>query len=313
MGQDLIRDLRPLRLLDAVRVFRETRFPPESRVTMTNHQAIELLAQVFPTLSPGALEHLRAAARCATHAPQVTLCHEGEIEHCFYIIIEGTVDVCKCLEGQRLLINQLGKGAHFGDLSMLLDVPRTATIITAEATTVFEIDRAVFRQFLQTNPEIVVALSQMLLQRFLLQEEKHLMEIARLKKRDTPPPTVFLSYARADGAFATRLANNLLKHNIDVWLDVYRIEPARSWARQIGDALDLCQTMIVVLSPTSVASENVEDEWNYYLDHKKPTIVTLHEPCKIPYRLSKLQYIDFHNTCYDQALARVIATLNTLP
>ncbi|MDO8543633.1 MAG: toll/interleukin-1 receptor domain-containing protein [Opitutaceae bacterium] len=138
------------------------------------------------------------------------------------------------------------------------------------------------------------------------------MEIARLKKRETPPPAVFLSYARADSAFATRLSNNLLKHNIDVWLDVYRLQPARSWARQIGEALDTCQTMIVVLSPTSVASENVEDEWNYYLDHKKTTVVTLHQPCKVPYRLSKLQYIDFHSMSYDQALARLIATLNTL-
>lgn len=165
---------------------------------------------------------------------------------------------------------------------------------------------------MQTNPEIVVALSQMLVHRFLMQEKKHLIEIARLKKRDTPPPRIFLSYARADHAFATRLANSLLKHIIDVWLDIYRLEPARSWARQIGEALDTCHTMIVVRSPTSVASENVEDEWNYYLDHKKPTIVTLHQPCKIPCRLSKLQYIDFHAASYDQALARLIATMNTL-
>ena len=263
-------------------------------------------------MTPGALEHLRDSARRMSYPPQVTLCHEGEVEHCFYVIAEGAVDVCKCLEGQRLLVNHLTTGAYFGDLSLLLDVPRTATIITSEPTTVLEIDRAAFASFIKTNPEIVVALSQKLLQRSLLQEEKHLMEIARLKKRDTPQPRIFLSYARSDGPFATRLANNLLKHSIDVWLDIYRLEPAKSWARQIGEALDTCHTMIVVLSPASVSSENVEDEWNYYLDHKKPTVALLHQPCKIPYRLSKLQYIDFHETCYNQALARLIATLNTL-
>jgi CRP-like cAMP-binding protein len=272
----------------------------------------ELLAKIFPTISSTALEHLRRNARRVSYPAQVTLCHEGEIEHCLFVIIEGGVDVCKCLEGQRLLINQLSAGAHFGDLALLLDVPRTATIVTAEPTEVFEIDRAIFTQFLKTHPEIVVALSQMLLQRFLHQEQKQLIEIARLKKRDTPPPKVFLSYARADGAFATRLANSLLKHNIEVWLDVYRIEPAKSWARQIGEALDGCQCMIVVLSPTSVSSENVEDEWNYYLDHKKPTLVALHQPCKIPYRLSKLQYIDFTDSCYEPGIARIVATLNTL-
>jgi hypothetical protein len=111
-----------------------------------------------------------------------------------------------------------------------------------------------------------MALSRTVLRRFLAQEEKHLVEIARLKRSDAPRARVFLSYARTDSAFATRLANQLLKQGIDVWLDVFRIQPGRSWARQIGEALDSCNALLLVLSPASVASENVEDEWNYYLD-----------------------------------------------
>lgn len=274
--------------------------------------AFRLLAQLFPQLPEAAIKGLEQTARLVSLPEQETLCHEGEVEQSFYLIVEGSVDVYKLLEGQRLLINRLTAGAHFGDLALLLNIPRTATIITAEPTRVLTIDRAIFAALLQKNPEVVVALSQMVLRRFLAQEEKHLVEIARLKKRDSPPGRVFISYARADSAFATRLANNLLKQHIDVWLDVYRIEPGRSWARQIGEALDLCQVMLVVLSPTSVASENVDDEWNYYLDQKKPTLCVLHQPCKVPYRLSKLQHISFHETDYDQALAHVVATLHTL-
>lgn len=274
-------------------------------------EAVQVLAQLFPKLSPEARDGFRRAARLEQVPAQVTLCHEGEIEDRFYIIISGRVEVYKLLEGQRLFINEMARGAHFGDIALLLDVPRTATIITAEPTQVCIIDRDIFAHFIKTNPEIVVALSQLTIRRFLVQEEKQLMEIARLKKRDVPPPTVFLSYARPDEAFATRLANNLLKQQIDVWLDVYRLEPGKSWARQISEALDACQIMLLVLSPTSVASENVDDEWNYYLDQKKPTVAVLHQPCKLPYRLSKLHYINFHETDYDQAMARVVATLNT--
>jgi CRP-like cAMP-binding protein len=273
---------------------------------------VQTLAQIFPRLSPDALSELFRSARLAEYPAQITLCREGEIEHCFYVIVEGGVDVYKILEGQRILINQMSAGAHFGDLALLLDLPRTATIITAEPTRVLEIDRDIFAGLLRTNPDIVVALSQLVLKRFLTQEEKHLMEIARLKKRDVPPAKIFLSYARTDQVFATRLANNLLKQGIDVWLDVFRIEPAKSWARQIGQALDICQVMLLVLSPTSVASENVDDEWNYWLDQKKPLLAVLHQPCKVPYRLSKLQHVSFHETDYEQALARVVATLNTL-
>lgn len=274
--------------------------------------ALQTLAQIFPRLAPDALQRLFEAARVVELPAQTTLCREGELERSFYIIINGRVDVFKHLEGQRLLINQLSNGAHFGDIALLLDMPRTATIITAEATEVLEIDREIFTALLTTHPDLVVALSQLVLKRFLAQEEKQLIEIARLKRRDVPRPQVFLSYARVDEAFATRLANNLLKQQIDVWLDVFRLEPGKSWARQIGEALDTCQVLLVVLSAASVASENVEDEWNYYLDHKRPTVTAMHEPCKVPYRLSKLQHIDFHASDYDQALARLVATLNTL-
>ena len=276
------------------------------------HSAGDILAELFPQLSPSHLAGLQRGVAFEEHPPQVTLCHESEIEDSFYIIVTGRVEVLKLLEGQMLLINQLGPGAHFGDIALLLDVPRTATIITAEPTRVLRISRSALQQFTRTEPEIVVALSRMIIKRFLAQEEKQLTEIARLKKRDVPPPRVFVSYARADQPFVTRLTNHLLRQQLNVWLDIYRIEAARSWARQIGEALDASQIMLFVLSPTSVASENAEDEWNYYLDQKKPVVVVRHLPCKIPYRLSKLEYIDFHGTDYDQALARLAATLNTL-
>jgi CRP-like cAMP-binding protein len=275
-------------------------------------QAGEILRQLFPKLSTESLASLERAARLEEHDAQITLCREGEVEDSFYIVVEGRVDVYKLLEGQMLFVNYLTGGANFGDIALLLDLPRSATIITAEPTRLLKIDRGTLAGFMHRDPEIVVALSQLIIRRFLVQEEKHLIEIARLKKRDIPPAKVFVSYARTDQSFVTRLANNLLKQNIDVWLDVYRLEAGKSWARQIGRALDHCQVMLLVLSPTSVASENVDDEWNYYLDQKKPLVVVHYAPCKIPYRLSKLEYIEFDGTDYDAALARLVATLNTL-
>lgn len=273
--------------------------------------ALDIIHGIFPTLSGEETLRLVSSLRRMTFPAQVTICNEGEVEDGFYIIVSGSVDIFKVLEGQRLLINHLVAGAHFGDISLLLDQPRTATIITAEPTELLMMDRALLDGFVRDNAGIVIALSRLVIRRFLLQEEKQLTEIARLKKRSTVPATVFVSYARQDQDFVSRLANNLLKHDIDVWLDLYRIEPGRSWARQIGEALDDCRIMLLVLSPNAVDSENVDDEWNYFLDQKKKVVSVLHQPCKIPYRLSKLQYVDFDTTDFDQALARLVATLNT--
>jgi CRP-like cAMP-binding protein len=273
----------------------------------------QILDQIFPGLTPEKRQLVYRFARQVDYPAQTTLCREGEIENTFYIIVDGRVDVFKHLEGHMVYVNYLTSGDQFGDIALLLDMPRTATIITAEATRTLEIDRDSFTRFIETNAEIVVALSQMIIKRFLAQETKHLTEIARLKKRDIPVPKIFASYARTDEGFVTRLVNDLIRQKVDVWLDVYRLEPGKSWARQIGHALDKCQIMALVLSPDSVLSENVEDEWNYYLDLKKLVVPVLYKPCKIPYRLSKIQYINFYESDYNLALARLVATLHTQP
>lgn len=277
-----------------------------------SHAARPLVSAVFPTLSEPALDRLLAAMTRLELPAHETVCHQGEIETRFYLITRGSVDAYKIVEGQRLHLNHLPAGAHFGEIALLLDQPRSATIVTAEPAELLALDRTLLAEFVRSDAELVVALSRLVITRFLLQEEKHLTEIARLKKHAATPPRVFVSYAHPDEAFVLRLVNRLIKEGIDVWLDRYRIEPGRSWARQIGEALDRSTVMLLVFSPAALASENVDDEWNYFLDQRKPVVCALHQPCKLPYRLAKRQYVDFHATDFAHAAARLAATLNTV-
>jgi CRP-like cAMP-binding protein len=276
-----------------------------------SQRELDILSSIFPQLSTSDLHAICEAARLVDYPPQVMLCEEGRIQDTFYILVEGRADAYKQLEGEMLFINYMSDGQCFGEISLILDLPRTATIITATPTRVMEIDRAIFQHFVMTNPQAVIAITQMILKRFLANEEKLLTEIARLKRRELPPPRVFVSYSRQDQAFAVRLVNDLKKQKIAVWIDLYNIEAGKSWARQIGEALDACDLLLLILSPSSLASENVEDEWNYYLDQRKPVVPVLYQTCKIPFRLSRLQYLNFVATDYDLALARLVATLST--
>lgn len=51
--------------------------------------------------------------------------------------------------------------------------------------------------------------------------------------------------------------------------------------------------MIIVLSPESADSPNVRDEVSYALEEQKLVIPLLYRDCKIPFRLRRLQFIDF--------------------
>lgn len=119
----------------------------------------------------------------------------------------------------------------------------------------------------------------------------------------------FLSYARTDSEFALRLADDLRAAGVDLWIDQRDILPSQHWDRAIEAALRECAAVVVVLSPRSVASENVLDEVGFAIDHDKDVVPVLFEQCEVPIRMTRLQHIDFTGP-YPAALERCVAVLS---
>lgn len=121
-------------------------------------------------------------------------------------------------------------------------------------------------------------------------------------------PHFFLSYARADQDFALRLATDLRSAGHEVWVDQLHILPSQRWDRMVEAALRDCVGLLLVLSPRSVASENVLDEIGIALDIGRPVIPVMVEKCAVPLRLARVQFIDATGD-YAAALARCKAVL----
>jgi TolB-like protein/Tfp pilus assembly protein PilF len=94
------------------------------------------------------------------------------------------------------------------------------------------------------------------------------------KRAGNGPPTVFLSYARADQARATKLAAALRKAGLNVWWDAL-IEGGTEYATSIEAALESCDAVIVVWSKASVGSDWVRDEAGKGRDQRKLVPVSL--------------------------------------
>lgn len=77
------------------------------------------------------------------------------------------------------------------------------------------------------------------------------------------------------------------------------------------DALKAAPVVLVVLSPASVASDNVLDEVGYALDHSRAIVPVLLSDCDVPLRLRRLQRIDFTQD-ENAALARCHSELRRL-
>lgn len=116
---------------------------------------------------------------------------------------------------------------------------------------------------------------------------------------------VFISYKREDEAFARRLYAEIAAWGYSPWIDVVHIPPGTSpntkgWDDAIFDAMKAAEVVIGVMTPASVASENVLDEWDYALRNQKRLFILWLQDileADIPPRYGRIQRLDFR---YDQ-------------
>jgi serine/threonine protein kinase len=101
---------------------------------------------------------------------------------------------------------------------------------------------------------------------------------------------VFISYARSDAAFVVRLIERLKGVGVPVWND-RDIRSGDNWDRAVEAALREAKQMLVVMSPAAVASENVHDEWSYFVEQRKAVYSFVYQPCELPFRLRRRQYV----------------------
>jgi hypothetical protein len=127
----------------------------------------------------------------------------------------------------------------------------------------------------------------------------------RISTRKTP---AFLSYAREDSAFALRVAGDLKRAGAEIWLDQLDIRLGSRWDAETERAIAACDELIVILSPKAVASSSVMDEVAFALQDQKTVIPLLSGDCDIPFRLRRLQYIDFRSE-YERGFNDLMAVL----
>ncbi len=81
---------------------------------------------------------------------------EGDVGESAYLIEDGEVEVSRTKDDQVVVLATLGEGEIFGEMSMIDDCPRGATITATTATTLSELHRDEFLDNLKTEPEFAI-------------------------------------------------------------------------------------------------------------------------------------------------------------
>jgi hypothetical protein len=126
---------------------------------------LELLSKVgyFDALDPPSLEALAQHARWQAAAAGSVIIREGERGEAFYILESGAVVATR---GERFLRRLAKPGDTFGEIALLRDIPRTASVTTDEPTVVLALDRPGFLAAVTGNPAAAAALGRVADARF---------------------------------------------------------------------------------------------------------------------------------------------------
>ena len=104
----------------------------------------------FEGLSRGELLELAKVTEDMEVEEGKVLTREGQSGSEFFVIIDGEVSVTK--DGQE--IRTLGPGDFFGEIALLEDTPRTATVVAKTPLRFFVLTRQSFRSLLAHQPEL---------------------------------------------------------------------------------------------------------------------------------------------------------------
>ena len=124
---------------------------------------------LFAKLSDTELTAMLRHASIITYPKNTVIMSEGDPSSSLYTILTGKVKVFLSDEnGKEITINVQGVHDYFGELALLDDTKRSASVITLEKSTLMIVSKTDFKEILRTHPEVALNLIKALTQRVRL-------------------------------------------------------------------------------------------------------------------------------------------------
>ena len=171
---------------------------------------LQVLQQAFPGIQENLARQMIQAGKVCDYPADTTLCNEGAYEDTFYIILDGQVKVTKLInESEVRIMKHLEAGDFFGEMAIIHNAPRAASICTTIPTRVLEIQKSEFNNMLETSSSISRAMILEVSHR-LRQNDEMAIEDLRLKAKELAnayQQLAELEFARRE--FLTTIAHEL--------------------------------------------------------------------------------------------------------
>jgi CRP-like cAMP-binding protein len=117
---------------------------------------VELLRKVplFAQLEPAKLKLLAFTSTRMVFRPDQELFHQGDEGDAAYLILSGEADVVADTASGEVPVATVGQNAIVGEIAILCDVPRTATVRAASRLDTLKIEKAHFLRLVREFPDM---------------------------------------------------------------------------------------------------------------------------------------------------------------
>ncbi len=134
---------------------------------MTLEEDVELLRNIplFAKIEPSKLKLLAFTSERLTFNPGDSLFKQGDEGDALYVIMEGEADVLVDTPGGQITVATMEKNDFVGDIAVLCDVPRTATVTATSRLTTLRVSKDLFFQLVCQFPQIAIEIMRVLAHR----------------------------------------------------------------------------------------------------------------------------------------------------
>ncbi len=170
----------------------------------------KVIPRAFPGIKPAEVEELISNCRVQSYEPGKVLCRENATEDIFYMILDGEVQVTKLVNNtENRLLNTLSPGDFFGEMGLIHNAPRAATVTTLTPVIVLELDKQGFDRVLKNSASVSLAMVREISHRL---RENDQMAIEELRVRASELAQAYQKLAEQELArrdFLTNVAHEL--------------------------------------------------------------------------------------------------------
>lgn len=151
---------------------------------MSIHEEVDLLRRIplFGQIEPAKLKLIAFTSERVAFDAGTTLFHQGDAATAAYIIVEGKAEVVVEGGGGPVTVAVLGANDFFGEIAILCDVPRTATIRAQSRLVTLRISKDLFLRLIKEFPTMAISIMRVLAHRLEATNNQLRTEHAELER-----------------------------------------------------------------------------------------------------------------------------------